>query len=190
MDGCFNKFGGGEHKGSWNQHPPTHPLFSFLAVALAMPPEAEMLTCEYYNQNYNVNSALKFTCPRKERTPSPTAFSNVLLQIKCLRDSLDFNNSRSKGQASSKLHPLRSSWPKRVPQRRCLVWCNCWRARWTCTSDKWWKLMPWRGKPCLISTPGGCSCFVCCRQMLEVRKVQTNIGTTRSALIIGVIIIF
>ena len=89
----------------------------------------------------HVNSSFKFTCPQRVKHHKPTMFSNV-----CLQDSLEFNSSRSKGQASSKLHPLRSSWPKRVPQRRCLVWCNCWRARWTWTSGKWLKVMPWCGK--------------------------------------------
>ena len=94
----------------------------------------------------------------------------------CLQESLEFNSSRSKGQVSSKLHPLRSNWPKRVPQRRCLVWCNCWRARWTWISEKWWKVMEMMFLVYL--------CCVFFGQMLNAWKVETTFGTPQNALII------
>ena len=123
-----NSFGEGEHWSHRHQH--LHFSLFFKQHWLCK------LKLKYYNLNYNATSCnimptphFKLTCPQRVKYHDPTMLSNV-----CLQDSLEFKSSRSKGQASSSLHPLRSSWPKRVPQRRCLVWCNCWRARWTWTN--------------------------------------------------------
>lgn len=117
---------------------------------------------------YHRNSSIEFklTCPQRVKYHDPTMLSNV-----CLQDSLEFNSSRSKGQVSSKLHPLRSNWPKRVPQRRCLVWCNCWRARWTWTNDKWWKVMETMIIGCLCCVfLGKCLILERLKQLLEHLK--------------------